>query len=144
MSKMRSHDPFNYLKYKLWPKERMQVKLPFWLLTIKSTELLWFPCMKVTCHISLESSLWGLQLCLRPHLNRRFTHNVMGLQSCESPNFETPNLGVPWQNDIWVLASWPGIKYTIRVKVVASPKFGPWWVLWACVCSWLERALMVF
>jgi len=30
------------------------------------------------------------------------------------------------QNDIWVLILWPSIKYIIRGKVVASPKFGPW------------------
>jgi hypothetical protein len=27
MFKMSSHDPFEYLKHKLWPKERMRVKL---------------------------------------------------------------------------------------------------------------------
>jgi hypothetical protein len=27
MSKMGLHDPFDYLKYKLWPKERLGVKL---------------------------------------------------------------------------------------------------------------------
>jgi hypothetical protein len=45
----------------------------------------------------------------------------MGFQSCGSPNFEnfgilgnfeTPNLGVLGQNDIWVLALWPCIKNT--------------------------------
>jgi hypothetical protein len=35
-------------------------------------------------------------------------------------------LGVPRQNDIWVLVPWPSTKYTIRGKVVASPKFGSW------------------
>jgi hypothetical protein len=35
---------------------------------------------------------------------------------------------------------WPGIVNTIRGKVMASPKFGPWWVLWIRVCSWLVRA----
>jgi len=40
------------------------------------------------------------------------------------------------QNDIWVLVLWPSIKYTIRGKVVASPKFGLWWILWVRVCSW--------
>jgi hypothetical protein len=29
-------------------------------------------------------------------------------------------MGVPAQNDIWVLVSWLGTKYTIRGKVVAS------------------------
>jgi hypothetical protein len=53
----------------------------------------------------------------------------MGLQSHESPNFgtsETPTLGVPRQNDIWVLAMWPNIENTLRGKVVASPKFRLW------------------
>jgi hypothetical protein len=46
----------------------------------------------------------------------------MGLQSSESPhfeNFETPNLGVLEQNDIWVQGSWPSIKNIIG---------GRWWL----------------
>ncbi len=35
-------------------------------------------------------------------------------------------VGISKQNDIWLLALWLGTKYTIRGKVVASPKFGPW------------------
>ncbi len=64
----------------------------------------------------------------------------MGFQSYGSPNFgnfrnfRTSNLVVPAQNDIWVLAPWPCTKNTIRGKVVASPKPGPWWILWICVC----------
>ncbi len=27
MSKIGLHDPFEYLKYKLWPKERLRAKL---------------------------------------------------------------------------------------------------------------------
>ncbi len=49
----------------------------------------------------------------------------MGFQSCESPNFEnfeTPNLGVLGQSDIWVQAPWPGTENIIKEKVVASPK----------------------
>jgi hypothetical protein len=49
-------------------------------------------------------------------------------------------VGVPGQNDIWVLAPWLGTKNTIRGMVVASPKFGSWWVLWIYVCLWLVRA----
>ncbi len=36
---------------------------------------------------------WGLQLCFRHHLDRRFAHKIMGPQTCESlnfGNFETP------------------------------------------------------
>jgi len=35
-------------------------------------------------------------------------------------------LGVPGQNDIWVLAVWTCIENTIKGKVVASPKSEPW------------------
>jgi hypothetical protein len=41
--------------------------------------------------------------------------------------------GLSRQKAIWMWASWRGTKYTIRGKVVASPKFGPWWVLWVRV-----------
>jgi len=51
--------------------------------------------------------------------------------------FRDSHLGISGQNDIWVLVMWPGTEYTIRGKVVASPKFGSCWVLWVCVCPWL-------
>ncbi len=96
------------------------------------------------CHISLEIFWQGLELFFRPHLNRKFTHNVMGLQSYKSPNFGNySHLRVLRQNDIWVLVPWPCTKYIIMGKVVASPKFEPWWVLWVCVCSWFVCALKV-
>jgi hypothetical protein len=41
----------------------------------------------------LQSYRQGLQLCFRPHRNQRFTHNNLGPQSCESPNFK--NFGTP-------------------------------------------------
>ncbi len=81
----------------------------------------------MACHIPLENSQQRLQLCFRPHLNLRFSHKVMGLQSHGNPNFEnfgTLNLGVLGQNDIWVLALWLGTKNIIRGKVMASPKSG--------------------
>jgi hypothetical protein len=43
-------------------------------------------------------------------------------------------LGVRGQNAIYVLVPWLGTEYTIRGKVVDSPKSGPWWVLWVYVC----------
>ncbi len=64
----------------------------------------------------------------------------MGLQSVESPNFEnfrTPNLGVLRQNNIWVQPSWLIIENTIKGKVMASPKFRLWWILWIRICPWL-------
>jgi hypothetical protein len=49
-------------------------------------------------------------------------------------------LGVSGQNAIWALVPWLGTKYTIRGKVVASPKSGLWWILWVSICSWLILA----
>jgi hypothetical protein len=73
MSKMGSHDPFEYLEHKLWPKERSGVKVPIWLLTTRNQELLWNRSVRVACHISLESSWRELQLFFRPHINPRST-----------------------------------------------------------------------
>jgi hypothetical protein len=143
MFKMGLHDSFGHLKHKLCPKERSGVKLAIWLPTTKSWESTRLPYMQVACHIPLESSRQRLQLCLRLHLNRRFVDKVMGPQSCKNPNlvnFGTPKLGVPRQNAIWMWAWGGGKEYTIRGKVMASPKFGPWWVLWVRVCMWLVLA----
>ncbi len=134
MSKLSSYDSCEHLKHKLWLKEGLRVKLAIWLPTTKNRESPQFPCVQVACDISLESSQQGLQLCFRLHLHRRCTHKIMGPQSHRSPNygnFRTPT---------WVLVPWPCIKYIIRGKVVASPKSGPWWVLWICVCPWFVRA----
>jgi hypothetical protein len=97
MSKMGLHNPFGHLKHKLWSKERPGVKLTIWLLTTKSQESTRFTCVQVTCHIPLESSWRGLQLCFRPHINQRSIEKVIGLQSCESPKFG--NFGTPtWES----------------------------------------------
>jgi hypothetical protein len=125
MSKMGSHDSFGHLKHQLWPKEGPRVKLTIWPPTTKSRKLTWLPCMHVACNIPLESSRRRLQLCFILHLNE---------------NFMTSILGVPRQNAIWMWASWRGTKYTIRGKVVASPKSRPWWVLWVWICRWLVLA----
>ncbi len=61
----------------------------------------------------------------------------MGTQFWE---FQDSHLGVLGQNDIWVLVPWLGIEYTIRGKVVVSPKSKPWWILWIYGCSWFVRA----
>jgi hypothetical protein len=140
MSKMGSHDPFGYLKHKLWSKEKLRVKLSIWLPTTKSQESPQFPWVQVVCHILLESFRQGLQLVFKPHLDQRYAHKIMGLQSYRSPNLRDSHLGVPGQNDISVLVLWQGTKNIIRGKVVASPKFGPWWILWVHVCPRLVRA----
>jgi len=66
------------------------------------------------------------------------------LQESQLWEFWGSHLGVSGQNDIWVLVSWPGTKYTIRGKVVASFKSRLWWVLWVRVCMWLVLAPKLF
>jgi len=57
----------------------------------------------------LHTKLWGSKVAKVPTLG------ILGLA-----------FGSPRKNAIWMWASWRGTKYTIRGKVVASPKFGPW------------------
>jgi hypothetical protein len=83
----------------------------------------------------LESSWRKLQICFRSHFDPRSVCKVMGLQSPGSPRWR--DFGTPTRESresrerkvIWMWAPWRGPKYTIRGKVVASPKSGPWWVL---------------
>jgi hypothetical protein len=89
----------------------------------------------VACNILLESSWWGLQLSNIPHLNQRFSHKVMGPQSCGSPNFG--NTGTKWH-----LGACPIARHKVCYKGEGDgfPKFGLCWVLWVRVCLWLIRA----
>jgi hypothetical protein len=80
-------------------------------------------------------SIGGLQIMLRaPKVARIPTLR----------KFRDSHLGVPRQNAIWVLISWPNTKYTIRGKVVASPKLGPWWIVWIQGCPWFVLTPKVF
>ncbi len=95
----------------------------------KSQESTRFTWLQATCDISLKSSRRGLQLCFRLHCNRRFAQEVIRPQSHESPrwrDFGTPTRESWERKTIWVQAPWRVTEYTIRGKVVASPKFGPW------------------
>jgi hypothetical protein len=58
--------------------------------------------------------------------------------------FRDSNLGVSRQNDIWVLVPWPDIEYTIRGKVVASPKSELWCVLCTKVLQLHTNQLVVW
>jgi hypothetical protein len=127
MSKMGSHNPFGYLKHKLWAKEGPWVKLSIWLSTIKSQESPWFPCIQVVWYISLESSQQGLQLCFWPHLNQRSTRKVMGLQSHMSLNFGNFPFGSSGTK--WHLGDGP----VARHKIYYKGKGGGFPQVWAVV-----------
>jgi hypothetical protein len=93
------HKPFGHLQYKLWQKERpgVKVKLAILLRTTKSRESTRPRCVQVECDTPLESSQGVLQVCFRPHPNRRSEQRVMNSQSLGSLNwdsFGTP----PWES----------------------------------------------
>jgi hypothetical protein len=73
-------------QYKLWSKEGPGVKLAVWLPTTKSRESTLFWCVQVECDTPLESSWRELQLCFKPHPNRRSELGVMSSQNIKSPN----------------------------------------------------------
>jgi hypothetical protein len=70
----------------------------------------------------------------------------MGLQSrvnINFGNFKTPT----WESETkWHLGVSPVAMHKIyyKRKVVASFKFGLWWILWVRVCPWLVHAPKVF
>jgi len=131
MSKMGSHCSFGHLRHKLWPKERSRVKLSIWLPTKKSQKSTQFTWLQKACNIPLKNSRRELQLCFKSHLDLRSARKVIGGQSRRSPNwcdFKTPTREFRERKDIWMWAPWPVTEYTIRGKVVASPKSGLWWV----------------
>jgi hypothetical protein len=135
---MGSHHSFEHLKHKLWPKEGPRVKLTVWFLTIKSWKSIWFPCVQVACDILLEKYQWVLQFYFRLHCIRGLHTKLWDPKVAGVPTWGIS--GLRGQNAIWMLASWRGTKYTIRGKVVASAKFGPWWILWVRGCMWFVLA----
>jgi hypothetical protein len=136
MFKMASHEPFRHVQHKLWSKQGSGVKL-----TTKSRESTWPHGVQVECDTLLESSQGELQLCFRPHPNRRFQLGIMSTQSPANPNhdsFQTP----PWESQekkpFGCKCMGKHKKYYMG-KVVASPEFGSWWVKWVRVARGLSQ-----
>jgi hypothetical protein len=90
---MALHKPFGHLQHKLWSKDGSRIKLAIWLSITKSRESTGSRHVQVKCDTPLKISWGELQLCVRPHPNRRSKSGVMSSQSFKSPNsdnFETP------------------------------------------------------
>jgi hypothetical protein len=144
---MGSHDSFEYLKYKLWPKERSKVKVPIWFPIVKSQELLWNTCVQVACHISLENFWQGLQFFLKPHLNQKSSQEVMAHQSAKIFNFwefqnsQLGNPGTKWHLDVALMANH---REYYKGEGGGFPKSGPWWILWIHVCPRFVRVSKMF
>jgi len=122
---MSLHCPFGHLKHKLWPKERTGVKLPIWLPTLVSmrADSVRHIVEKLSIRATtlLETSSQS-KVCMQ-------SYGAPKLQESQPWQFRDSHLGVPGQKTIWMWAPWRGVEYTIRGKVVASPKSRSWWVL---------------
>ncbi len=116
------------------------------ILTIEHQESPWFPCVQVeaTYHWKDLDEGYKFSLDLISIRGLLESYGPPKLQKSQFRGFRDSNLGILGQNDIWVLVPWLGTENTIRGKVMASPKFGPWWVLWVCVYSWLVCAPKMF
>jgi hypothetical protein len=143
MSTLASNEPFRHLQHKLCAKEGLGVTLLVWLPTTKSWESTRPQCVQVECNTPVESSQGEIQVCFRPHPNRRSKQGVMSCQSPESPNrdnFGTP----PWESREKMSFECRCGGITQRVlyggKVVASPEFRSWWVLWIQSRMWFVLA----
>jgi hypothetical protein len=64
-----------------------------------------------------------------------WTRKVAGV-----PTLAISGLPFSGQKAIWMALPWGGVEYIIWGKVVASPKFGPWWVLWVRSHMWFVLA----
>jgi hypothetical protein len=122
---MASHWSFRHLQPKLWAKEGPGVKLAVWLPTTKSRESTCSRRALWECDMALKSSLWRLQLCVKPHPNRRSGRGTMKSQSPGTPTGTVSGQlrdsisGVSGKSDIRMPLPWANAEYTIGSKVVA-------------------------
>jgi hypothetical protein len=122
MPKMGSHCSFEHLKHKSWPKEGAGSRNANLTPDQKKSGIdpIYLAADDVphtVGQLSMRATTLG------------FACKVMGLQSLGSPDwrdFGTPTRESRERKTIWMWAPWRGAKYTIRGKVVASPKSGPW------------------
>jgi hypothetical protein len=128
MFKMGSHCSFGHLKCKLWSKEGLARPLKVrnrpdllsyrWCVTYR-----WKVLDKSYNSASDLISIGGLFAKLwRPKIIGIPTWAISGLP-----------FGVLGQKAIWMWVPWVAIEYTIRGKMLASPKSKLWWVLCVCV-----------
>jgi hypothetical protein len=135
MFKMGSHCSFGHPKRKLWPKEGPRVKLSVWFSTRKieiDPIYLFADGVRHTVEKLSTRATTLLQTTFRSEVCSQ-SYGAPKSRESQLGRFRDSHLGVSGQKAIWMWAPWRGVEYTIRGKVVASPKSGPWWVLCVCV-----------
>jgi len=97
MFKMASHCPFGHLQPKLWAKEGPGVKLPVWLLTIKSRESTFSRRRLKECDTTLESSRQELQLWFKARPDPNLGRGAVAVQTLGTPTQDS--YGTPtWES----------------------------------------------
>jgi hypothetical protein len=117
MFKMGLHDPFGHLKHKLWPKERSGVKLAIGVGGVQHI---------VGKILTRSTTLLQTSSQSKFYMRSYGPPKLRELLESQLWQFRDSHLGVSKQNAIWMWASWRGTKDTIRGKVLASSKSGPW------------------
>jgi len=126
---MGLRDPFRHLKHKLWPKEG----------PLKVGN--WPDFLACRCHATYRWKALNKGYKLASNLiSIRDLHiKLWAPKVTRDPVVKISGLPLEGPKTKWHLGAlpWLGIEYTIRGKVVASPKSRPWWILWVHVCMWL-------
>ncbi len=105
-----------------------------WLPSTKSQESTRFPCVHAACNISTRAIT----------LLQTSSQSEVCTRSYAPPKSWDSHLGVLGQIGIWMGPPWVCVEVIIWGKVVASPKSGPWWVLWVKGYLWFVLAPKVF
>ncbi len=105
-----------------------------------------FPYVQVACQIPLERSWWRLQLCFRPHLNRRSTQSYVPPNVVGVPIVRISKLPFGIPKTKWHLGAGPMARHKVfyNGEGGGSPKSKLWWLLWVHVCLWLICAPKCF
>jgi hypothetical protein len=127
---MGLHCPFGHLKHKLWPKKGQELNWQFdsqplkvWnrpnFLASRQRATYHWKAFNNSCNVFLDLiAIGGLhaKLC---------ACKIVGVRVVGILGLPLGSLRVLGQKAIWMWPPWRGIEYTIRGKVVASPKSGP-------------------
>jgi hypothetical protein len=125
---MGSHDPFGHLNTSYDQKKGRGSNCQF-----DSQPL------KVKNRSDFLACRWHATYCWKYLDNGyNFASEFIAIEALPTKLWASKVTGIPFmgQNAIWMWPPCRNVENTIRGKVVASPKFGPQWVLWVWGCSW--------
>jgi hypothetical protein len=137
---MNLHDSFGHLKQKLWPKERLGVKLS----------------PKVRKQPDFLACTWRATYRWKSfNEGYNFDLDLISIEGLHTKLWGPKVAGVPTLGISELPFGSPGTKCHLDVGHVERhklyykgedgnfPKFGPWWVLWVQACPWFVLTLKV-